>query len=133
MPTLSGGEQQRAHFARVLLQLSVGETQFGPGLLLLDEPTSSLDLRYQINLVEIGRRRAQNGTAVIAILHDLNLAARFADRIYVLHRGKVAAEGTPHQTITNEMLRDVFEVNTVVGSTAGAPHVLPQAMQAITF
>lgn len=133
LPTLSGGEQQRAHFARVLLQLSVGEAQFGPGLLLLDEPTSSLDLRYQINLVEIGRRRAQNGTAVIAILHDLNLAARFADRIYVLHRGKVAREGTPHQTITSEMLRDVFEVNTEVGMTDGAPHVLPQAMQAISL
>lgn len=60
--------------------------------------------------------------------HDLNLAARFADRIYVLHRGKVAREGAPHQTITKQMLRDVFEVNTEIGSTEGAPHVLPQAI-----
>jgi len=132
LPTLSGGEQQRAHFARVLLQLAVGEAKHGPGVLLLDEPTSSLDLRYQINLVEIGKRRATTGTAVIAILHDLNLAARFADRVVVLHRGRLAATGTPRETITNVMLRDVFEVETNVDLIAGPlPHVLPQAMQAV--
>jgi iron complex transport system ATP-binding protein len=132
LPTLSGGEQQRAHFARVLLQLAVGEGKHGPGVLLLDEPTSSLDLRYQINLVEIGRRRAKAGTAVVAILHDLNLAARFADRIVVLHRGHLAASGTPRQTITNAMLRDVFEVDADVDLIGGPlPHVLPQTMQAI--
>lgn len=132
LPTLSGGEQQRAHFARVLLQLAVGETRHGPGVLLLDEPTASLDLRYQINLVETGRRRAQAGTAVIAILHDLNLAARFADRVVVLHRGHLAASGTPRETITSAMLRDVFEVDTDVDLIGGPlPHVLPQAMRAV--
>jgi iron complex transport system ATP-binding protein len=132
LPTLSGGEQQRAHFARVLLQLAIGESKRGPGVLLLDEPTSSLDLRYQINLVEIGKRRANGGTAVIAILHDLNLAARFADRIIVLHRGRIAASGSPRQTITNAMLRSVFEVDTNVDLIAGPlPHVLPQTMRAV--
>jgi iron complex transport system ATP-binding protein len=132
LPTLSGGEQQRAHFARVLLQLAVGEAKHGPGVLLLDEPTSSLDLRYQINLVETGKRRADAGTAVIAILHDLNLAARFADRVVVLHRGRLAATGTPRQTITSKMLREVFEVDTNVDLIAGPlPHVLPQAMRAV--
>lgn len=132
LPTLSGGEQQRAHFARVLLQLAVGEAKHGPGVLLLDEPTSSLDLRYQINLVETGKRRAQAGTGVIAILHDLNLAARFADRVVVLHRGRVAATGTPRETITSAMLRNVFEVQADVDLIAGPlPHVLPQAMQAL--
>jgi iron complex transport system ATP-binding protein len=132
LPTMSGGEQQRAHFARVLLQLAIGETKHGPGVLLLDEPTSSLDLRYQINLVEIGKRRAQTGSAVIAILHDLNLAARFADRVVVLHRGRLAASGTPRETITNAMLRSVFEVDTNVDLIAGPlPHVLPQAMRAV--
>jgi iron complex transport system ATP-binding protein len=132
LPTLSGGEQQRAHFARVLLQLAIGETKHGPGVLLLDEPTSSLDLRYQINLVEMGKRRARTGSAVIAILHDLNLAARFADRVVVLHRGRLAASGTPRETITNAMLRRVFEIDTNVDLIAGPlPHVLPQAMRAV--
>ena len=132
LPTMSGGEQQRAHFARVLLQLAVGEAKHGPGVLLLDEPTSSLDLRYQINLIETGKRRAKTGSAVIAILHDLNLAARFADRVVVLHRGRLAANGTPRETITNAMLRSVFEVDTNVDLIAGPlPHVLPQAMRAV--
>jgi iron complex transport system ATP-binding protein len=132
LPTLSGGEQQRAHFARVLLQLAVGEAKHGPGVLLLDEPTASLDLRYQINLVETGKRRAKAGTAVIAILHDLNLAARFAERVVVLDSGRIAASGTPSETITSAMLRDVFGVDTDVDQIAGPlPHVLPQAMRAV--
>jgi iron complex transport system ATP-binding protein len=93
LPTLSGGEQQRAHFARVLVQLACGEAMHGPGLLLLDEPTSSLDLRHQIDLVESARRRAKGGTAVVAILHDLNLAMRFADRILLLAPGAARRDG----------------------------------------
>ena len=129
LPTLSGGEQQRAHFARVLVQLACGEAQHGPGVLLLDEPTSSLDLRHQINLVETAKRRARTGTAVIAVLHDLNLAVRFADRIIVLRKGVVAADGSPSETITDAMIRDVFEVETSIGSEDGQPYVLLQRMQ----
>lgn len=132
LPTLSGGEQQRAHFARVLVQLARGEAFHGPGLLLLDEPTSSLDLRHQIQMVEIAGRRARNGTAVIAILHDLNLAARFATRIIVIHRGVIVANGTPEKTITDDMIRKVFEVDVVVQYHGdGSPVVLPQAMRPI--
>ena len=129
LPTLSGGEQQRAHFARVLVQLACGEAQHGPGVLLLDEPTSSLDLRHQINLVETAKRRARSGTAVVAVLHDLNLAVRFADRIIVLRKGVVAADGSPSETITDAMIRDVFEVETSIGSEDGQPYVLLQRMQ----
>lgn len=129
LPTLSGGEQQRAHFARILVQLACGEAEQGPGVLLLDEPTSSLDLRHQINLVETAKRRARTGTAVVAVLHDLNLAVRFADRIVVLRKGKVAADGSPAETITNEMIRDVFDVETSIGSEDGQPYVLLQRMQ----
>lgn len=129
LPTLSGGEQQRAHFARVLVQLACGEAEHGPGVLMLDEPTSSLDLRYQINLVEIAKRRARNGTAVVAVLHDLNLAVRFADRIIVLHKGRVAADGSPGETITDRMIGDVFDVTTSIGSENGQPYVLLQRMQ----
>jgi len=132
LPTLSGGEQQRAHFARVLVQLACGEAVHGPGLLLLDEPTSSLDLRHQIALVEIARRRAKAGTAVVAVLHDLNLAARFADRIVVLQNGRIKAEGPPVDTITGAVLRRVFGIDVVVQRTAdGVPFLLPQTMQQV--
>ena len=130
LPTLSGGEQQRAHFARVLVQLACGEAAHGPGLLLLDEPTSSLDLRHQIDLVETARRRAQNGTAVIAVLHDLNLAMRFADRIVLLHRGRLAVDGGRTDAITAETIRRIFEVDVTIDYTdQGVPFLLPQTMR----
>lgn len=129
LPTLSGGEQQRAHFARVLVQLACGEQDHGPGVLLLDEPTSSLDLRHQIGLLEIAKRRAREGFAVIAVLHDLNLAVRFADRLIVLNGGRLHADGQTAKTITADLIRDVFKVETAVGSDDGLPFVLPQRMQ----
>ncbi|MDX3968692.1 MAG: heme ABC transporter ATP-binding protein [Bradyrhizobium sp.] len=130
LPTLSGGEQQRAHFARVLVQLACGEAEHGPGLLLLDEPTSSLDLRHQIDLVEAARRRAAAGTAVIAILHDLNLAIRFADRLIVLNGGRLVADGPRAEIVTREIIRDIFEIDAVVRRHDGVPYVLPQSMRA---
>ncbi|MBR0754225.1 heme ABC transporter ATP-binding protein [Bradyrhizobium jicamae] len=133
LPTLSGGEQQRAHFARVLVQLACGEARHGPGLLLLDEPTSSLDLRHQIDLVETARRRAQAGTAVIAILHDLNLAMRFADRILLLHRGRLAIDGDRATAMTEDTIRHIFEVDVAIDRTAdGVPFLLPQTMRPVT-
>jgi len=130
LPTLSGGEQQRAHFARVLVQLACGEAQHGPGLLLLDEPTSSLDLRHQIDLVETARRRAERGTAVIAILHDLNLAMRFADRILLLHRGQLAIDGDRAAAMQPETIRQIFEIDAVIAHTdQGVPFLLPQTMR----
>lgn len=125
--TLSGGEQQRAHFARVLVQLWSGEAAYGPGLLLLDEPTSSLDIRHQLDLAETARRCVRNGTTVIAILHDLNLAVRFARRIIVLHRGAIAADGPPAQEMTPALLRKVFDVGLSVRvHDDGYPFVLPE-------
>ena len=128
--TLSGGEQQRAHFARVLVQLACGEAVHGPGVLMLDEPTASLDLRHQLDLLAATRRCAARGVTVIAILHDLNLAALFADRIVVLSDGRVAGDGPPRETITDEMLSRVFKVGAAVGRAppAGVPFVLPHAM-----
>ncbi len=127
LPTLSGGEQQRAHFARVLVQLACGEAMHGPGLLLLDEPTSSLDLRHQIDLVESARRRAENGTAVLAILHDLNLAMRFADRVILLQQGQLVADGKASEAITVEIIQRVFEVDVTFRDTEdGLSFVLPR-------
>lgn len=125
--TLSGGEQQRAHFARILVQLWSGEADAGPGLLLLDEPTSSLDIRHQLDLAETARRCARRGTTVIAILHDLNLAARFADRIIVLSGGRIAADGAPAAVLRHELIADVFDVALTVNTDlAGQPFVLPE-------
>ncbi len=126
--TLSGGEQQRVHFARVMVQLACGEAEHGPGLLLLDEPTASLDLRHQLDIVTVARRCAARGMAVIAILHDLNLAALFADRIVVLHGGRLVGEGPPDQILTDRVLEQVFGVRAAVNLTPpqGMPFVLPQ-------
>jgi len=98
----------------------------------LDEPTSSLDLRHQIDLVETARRRAADGTAVVAILHDLNLAVRFADRIVVLHRGAKVADDIPERTVTDDLIRTVFEIEVrVQRHSDGTPLLLPQLMTAI--
>jgi iron complex transport system ATP-binding protein len=130
MTTLSGGEQQRAHFARVLLQLAYGEAERGPGILLLDEPTASLDLRHQIDLLTLARERAAQGTAVVAVLHDLNLATLFASRIVMLDRGRVVTDGRAVDTITDEWLARVFKVSHAVGRVPppGTPFVLPHSM-----
>jgi iron complex transport system ATP-binding protein len=129
--TLSGGEQQRAHFAPVLAQLACAEESGGPGVLLLDEPTAALDLRHQFGMLNSIKRRAAAGTLVMAILHDLNLAALLAGRIIVLDGGRVDCDGTPMETITGEMLRRVFDIETSVSNIpAGVPFVLPQAMTA---
>ena len=125
--TLSGGEQQRAHLARVLVQLACGEEAHGPGLLLLDEPTASLDLRHQLDVIAAASARAARGTTVIAVLHDLNLAALLARRIVVLDRGRIAADGAPAETITDATVERVFGVTQAVGLAppGETPFILP--------
>lgn len=129
MTTLSGGEQQRAHFARVLVQLACGEETHGPGVLLLDEPTANLDLRHQLDVIAAAKTRADRGTTVIAILHDFNLAALLARRIVVLDGGRIDSDGTPDQVITDALLERVMGVADAVGRVPpeGTPFVLPQA------
>jgi iron complex transport system ATP-binding protein len=125
--TLSGGEQQRAHLARVLVQLQSGEAEHGPGILLLDEPTAALDLCHQLELLNIVQRYSARGTTIITIMHDLNLAALFARRIVVLHNGKLAGDGTPAEAISDVLLERVFGVTGVVNAVPqpGLPFVLP--------
>jgi iron complex transport system ATP-binding protein len=125
--TLSGGEQLRAHFARVLVQIACGEAVHGPGLLLLDEPTASLDLRHQLDLVAAVRRRAEQGTTVMSVVHDLNLAALMADRVIVLGDGRIAADGAPCASINDEVVQRVFGIASAVNMLpkASLPFVLP--------
>jgi len=125
--TLSGGEQQRVHLARVLVQLQCGEAKQGPGVLLLDEPTASLDLCHQLDLLAIIKRYNGRGTTVITIMHDLNLAALFARRIVALHGGRVARDGEPEETIKDDLLAEVFGVTGAANRlpSTGLPFVLP--------
>jgi iron complex transport system ATP-binding protein len=108
-PTLSGGERQRVHLARVLAQIwetSEGEKRY----LLLDEPTSNLDLTHQHGVLKIARKFARAGAAVLIILHDLNLAAQYADRISILKHGKACAFGAPEKVFTAETIQESFGV-----------------------
>lgn len=128
--TLSGGEQQRVHLARILVQLTCGEEARGPGALLLDEPIASLDLRHQLQVAGIARRRASRGHIVITVVHDLNFATLFADRVVVLDRGRLIQDGTPQATITSKTLSEVFMVTDPVSRVPhpGVPFFLPQAV-----
>jgi iron complex transport system ATP-binding protein len=107
---LSGGEQQRVHLARTFAQLNaLGDQPQGPGLLLLDEPTTALDLAHQKNLVSAIRMAAHNGLTVVVSLHDLSLASQLADRILCLQHGSVAAFGSVTQIITPTFLQTLFD------------------------
>jgi cobalamin transport system ATP-binding protein len=115
---LSGGERQRVILAQALAQEA--------SVLLLDEPTTHLDVRHVLDLMGIVRRLAsRDGRAVVAIFHDLNLAATLADRVVVLQEGRVVAEGAPDEVITPDLLRSVYgiEAEVHVHSTTGRPTV----------
>lgn len=101
VPTLSGGEQQRVAFARLLAQ----DTEIH----LLDEPTAALDIRHQEAVLAQARASAERGVAVVVVLHDLSLAAAWADRVCVLSAGRVRAVGTPRDVLISELLTEVYE------------------------
>lgn len=126
---LSGGEQQRVQLARVLCQVWTPVLQGQPRFLFLDEPVSSLDIKHQLIIMNLARDFAQRGGGVVAILHDLNLTAMFADRIFVMHRGRLAAAGSPQEVLSDELISEVFECRLKVGAlpAAGVPFVLPQS------
>ncbi|MEM6441003.1 MAG: ATP-binding cassette domain-containing protein, partial [Pseudomonadota bacterium] len=96
---LSGGERHRAHLARALAQLAAGRALGHGGWLLLDEPTASLDLARQSDAMRAARAAAADGAGVVAVLHDLGLAAAFADRVAVMHRGRVVALAPPREAL----------------------------------
>jgi iron complex transport system ATP-binding protein len=126
---LSGGEQQRVQLARVLCQVWAPVLDGRPRYLFLDEPVSSLDIRHQLIIMNIARDFAKRGGGVVAILHDLNLTAMYADRVHVMHRGRLAAAGTPSGVLSDEMIAKVFECRLRVGAlpARGMPFVLPQS------
>lgn len=98
--TLSGGEQARTTFARVLVQECP--------VVLLDEPTAALDLRHQERVLQSAAALAREGATVLAVLHDLNLAAAHADRVVLMREAGIAAEGTPWEVLTEELIGSVY-------------------------
>ena len=109
--TLSGGESQRVQFARALLQIWRGpgvSTSTAPRYLLLDEPTASLDINHELALLRLARQACAQNIGVLAVLHDLNLAARFADRVALLDGGCMVADGAPDSVLTGERLSRVY-------------------------
>jgi iron complex transport system ATP-binding protein len=117
---LSGGQRQRAWISMALAQ----ETD----LLLLDEPTTYLDLSHQIDVLElVARLHAERGRTIVVVLHDLNLAARYAQRLVAMRDGVLVASGTPHEVLTERLLADVFdlEARVVPDPVAGTPMVVP--------
>ncbi|WP_408642120.1 heme ABC transporter ATP-binding protein [Speluncibacter jeojiensis] len=109
---LSGGERARVALARVLAQ--------DTSIIMLDEPTAALDLKHQEDVMQIVRHRADAGDAVVVVVHDLNLAAAYADRVAVLAAGQLRASGPVRETLTGALLTEVFEVPIeVTGDDAG--------------
>ncbi len=112
--TLSGGEQQRVLLARALAQRT--------GCLILDEPTNHLDIKYQLQLMDIVKTL---DLTVIAAIHDLNIAAMYCDRIYVVQHGQAVACGTPKEVLTSDLIREIYEVEADVAQDAdGQLHIL---------
>ena len=107
--TLSGGEKQRVQFARVLAQIWKMPSE-GSRILLLDEPISSLDIKYQFDFLQHVKEFLNERTIVIAVLHDLNLALNYADEILLLKDGKLFASGSPINVLSPENIRNVFHV-----------------------
>lgn len=124
LETLSGGQQRRCWFGMALAQ--------DTPVLILDEPTTFLDPAAQIALLDIVRSlNRELGRSVIMVLHDLNLAARYADNLIVMQDGQVVAEGSPETVVTREMLRNVFDVEAEIFTDprTGTPLVMPQGLR----
>jgi iron complex transport system ATP-binding protein len=116
---LSGGERQRVILARALAQ--------EPSILLLDEPAAFLDIRHEVEMYDLLRDLQHEGMTVVSILHDLNIAALYCDRLILLHEGRIARAGTPAEVITYATLTEVYgtEVYVAHNDITGSLNVLP--------
>lgn len=114
---LSGGEKARVSFARVIAQQTP--------IVMLDEPTAALDLRHQEEVMRLARGMAQVGRAVVVVLHDLSLAAAYADRMVLVSGGRIEAVGAPAHVLTIELVERVYRLPVTLHDIGGIPVVLP--------
>jgi iron complex transport system ATP-binding protein len=125
--TLSGGEQRRVQFARALAQIEAARTVYDRQALLLDEPVANLDLPHQLALLDAARAVARQGVAVLAVLHDLNLASRYGDGLALMNKGAIVACGDPDSVQRSGLLSEVFAVDLAVRTDLASkrPLVMP--------
>lgn len=118
---LSGGQRQRVWVAMALAQQ--------PRILLLDEPTSALDINHQVEVLDVLRAEVTRGMTVVVVLHDLTLAARYADEVVVMANGRILAAGPPTQTLTEDVIREAFGIAALVltDPDTGRPVIVPRA------
>lgn len=116
---LSGGQRQRVWIAMVLAQQTP--------MMLLDEPTTFLDIAHQVDVLELCHDLKISGRTIVAVLHDLNQAARYADELIVMHNGAIAAQGAPHDVVTADLIQNVFGLPCIViaDPVTGTPLVVP--------
>ncbi|MEM7519999.1 MAG: heme ABC transporter ATP-binding protein [Pseudomonadota bacterium] len=129
---LSGGEQQRVQLARVLAQVWTPVSEGAPRWLFLDEPVSALDIAHQMQVMEIAKNFAQAGGGVVAVMHDLNLTAMFADVVIILLEGRITGVGSPARVMTDAVLSQAYGCSLRVGHTPppGTPFILPHVAKA---
>lgn len=116
---LSGGERQRVYIARALAQK--------PKILLMDEPVSHLDIKYQIEILSLVNSLSLKGILVITVLHDINLASQFCDEIFIMKEGKIMASGDPEKVLTPDNIKSAFsiEVELLNNPITHSPYVIP--------
>jgi len=123
--TLSGGEKQRVQFARVLSQIWE-QPETGYRYLFLDEPLNSLDISYQHEFLQQALQLAKHNTVLIAVMHDINLAAQYADKLFFLKEGELVSHGSPEDILTAGLIKQVFNVDATIikNPVSGKPLVV---------
>ena len=111
---LSGGEQRRVHFARTLIQLWRPSGSQDPRYLILDEPTANLDLFYEREILHLVRKKAIEGFGCLVVLHDLNLAAKFSDKMAIIHNGEVVKFGNPKEILSSQILSEIYHLKLTI-------------------
>jgi iron complex transport system ATP-binding protein len=118
--TLSGGEAQKAQMSRVMAQITNEHDE--EKLLLLDEPVSHLDIKHQHELLSVAKKLLNNKTAVIAVLHDINLAIKYADRIFFMKQGELIHAVTKKEPVTASILKDIFDIDATILDLPNTEH-----------